>query len=324
MPWRSSLKAKKLFLFTVFLFFSFSIFAQEKVYLWPKKKGPGSEKLKIQENVEERGAPSSHDRAISAVTEPYFEVYKPETPNKKGILIIPGGSYQRVVYDKEGLNYTKAYNDAGYTCFVLVYRTPNDDHKSKETVSLQDAQRAMRIIKSRSSEFNLDEAKIGVIGSSAGGHVAASLALFYDREVYKPVDKADFSSEKEKTWRSAKPAFQILMYPVISMQDERTHSLSQKNLLGENASSQLKDEWSLENHVTKTAPISFLCCAINDKSVNPEGNIIPYWQALRKNGVKTELHVFPASGHGFGVNGASGTARQWQALSITWLETYVK
>ena len=72
------------------------------------------------------------------------------------------------------------------------------------------------------------------------------------------------------------------------MQDERTHSLSQKNLLGENASSQLKDEWSLENHVTKTAPISFLCCAINDKSVNPEGNIIPYWQALRKNGVKTE------------------------------------
>ena len=172
--------------------------------------------------------------------------------------------------------------------------------------------------------INLDEAKIGVIGSSAGGHVAASLALFYDREVYKPVDKADFSSEKEKTWRSAKPAFQILMYPVISMQDERTHSLSQKNLLGENASSQLKDEWSLENHVTKTAPISFLCCAINDKSVNPEGNIIPYWQALRKTGVKTELHVFPASGHGFGVNGASGTARQWQALSITWLETYVK
>lgn len=318
------MKLKKILFAACLLTLSSSVFAQEKIYLWPKKTGPGSQKLDIVEKTEERGAASFHDRAISGVTEPYFEIYKPvENSNGKGILIIPGGSYQRVVYDKEGVNYTDAYNKAGFTCFVLVYRTPNDPHKDSNLVSLQDAQRAMRIIKANAQKYSINPEKVGVIGSSAGGHVAANLALNYSKEVYKAVDEIDMS-KKEKIWTSAKPAFQILMYPVISMQDGKTHAGSQKNLLGENASQKLKDEYSLELHVTKDAPIAFLCCAQNDKSVNPEGNILPYWVSLRKANVRSELHIFPASGHGFGIKGASGTATQWQKLSIEWLNTYVK
>ena len=306
------------------IFLCSSIFAQEKVWLWPKKTGPGSEKLKIEQTVEERGGGNTHDRIISGVTQPYFEVYKPskESQNKKtGILIIPGGSYQRVVYDKEGVHYVKAYNDAGYTCFVLVYRTPNDPHKDSSTVSLADAQRAMRVIRSRAQEFGINPDKLGVMGSSAGGHVSGSLAERYNDEVYKMQDKADKLADG--SWTNAKPAFQMLMYPVITMQDGLTHSGSQKNLLGKSATQAQKDAASCEKNVSKDNPIAWLCCAINDKSVNPETNIIPYWTALRNSGVRTELHVFPASGHGFGIMGASGTAKKWQAVSIEWLDTYV-
>ena len=302
-----------------------SLFAQEKLWLWPKKTGPGSEKVKIQQTVEDRGGGNTHDRIISGVTVPYIEVYRPEkaAPDKKaGILIIPGGSYQRIVYDKEGVHYVKAFNDAGYTCFVLVYRTPNDPHKDSSKVSLADAQRAMRLIRSKSEELGINPSRLGVLGSSAGGHVAASLAQRYAEETYPMQDKADKASDG--SWTSARPDFQMLMYPVITMQDGLTHEGSQKNLLGEKATQEQKDAASCEKNATKDNPMAWLCCAINDKSVNPETNVLPYWSALRKAGVRTELHVFPASGHGFGVMGASGTARQWQNLSIEWLNTYLK
>lgn len=301
-----------------------SLFAQEKVYLWPKKTGPGSEKLKIEQKEEERGGGNVHERIISGVTQPYFEVYKPEESSSKqtGILIIPGGAYQRVVYDKEGLHYVKAYTDAGYTCFVLLYRTPNDPHKDKETVSLADAQRAMRIIRARAQEFGVRQDKIGVLGSSAGGHVASTLVERHDEAVYKQQDSIDRAPDK--SWTNARPNFQMLVYPVITMQDGLCHEGSRTNLLGSGATQEQKDAYSSEKHVKKGDPIAWLCCAINDKSVNPEGNVIPYWSALRSADVRAELHVFPASGHGFGVMGASGTARQWQALSINWLDTYVK
>lgn len=301
-----------------------SLSAQEKVYLWPKKTGPGSEKLKIEQKEEDRGGGNVHDRIISGITQPYFEVYKPDTSLSKqaGILIIPGGAYQRVVYDKEGLHYVKAYTDAGYTCFVLVYRTPNDPHKDKETVSLADAQRAMRIIRARAQEFGVRPDKIGVLGSSAGGHVAASLAERHGDEVYKQQDSYDKAGGKE--WTSARPDFQMLVYPVITMQDGLCHEGSRANLIGTGATQEQKDSESCEKHVKKGDPAAWICCAINDKSVNPEGNTISYWSALRNADVRTELHIFPASGHGFGVMGASGTARQWQALSISWLDTYIK
>lgn len=306
------------------LLLAFNLAAQEKVYLWPKKTGPGSEKLKIEQKEEERGGGSTHDRIIYGVTQPYFEVYKPSSSVKSkqtGLLIIPGGAYQRVVLDKEGLHYVKEYTQEGYTCFVLVYRTPNDAHKNSSTVSLQDAQRAMRLIRGDAQKYGINPNCIGVIGSSAGGHVASSLCVQHNKDVYKQLDKYDKGDDD--FWKTARPDFQMLIYPVITMQDGKCHEGSRKNLLGENADSKQKDEFSCELNVTKDAPIAWLCAAINDKSVNPETNVLPYWSALRNAGVKAELHIFPASGHGFGVMGASGTARDWVKMSINWLSTYV-
>ena len=313
---------KKLITACIALMLCAGAFAQEKVYLWPKKNGPGSEKVKVEEQVIDRGAiPPNQNRAIAGVTKPYFEVYKPSGEgNGRGILIIPGGAYQRVVYDTEGLDYVKAFNAQGYTCFVLVYRTPNDGHKNRENVSLQDAQRAMRIIKSRAKDFGVLAHRIGVMGSSAGGHVAALLSNKYDAEVYKAVD--DMDKNKEGKWTSAKPAWQILLYPVITMQDGFTHKGSRTNLLGEKFTQEDVDAYSCEKLIKYDCPDAFICAAIDDKSVNPEGNAIAYWKAMRAQNCKAELHIFPESGHGFGILGASGTAKSWPQMAMDWLKTY--
>lgn len=314
---------KKLLALTAAILVSAGLYAQEKVYLWPKMTGPGSEKVKVEVKEEERGGGNVHDRIICGITQPYIEVYKPEgTSNGKGILIIGGGKYERVVYDKEGLHYVKFFTEAGYTCFSLIYRTPNDGHKNRETVSLADAQRAIRVINANAEKFGVQPGKTGVIGSSAGGHVAAMLCNYFDMEVYKQQDQAD--KAPDGTWTSAKPAFQMLMYPVISMQDGKCHADSRTNLLGPKADQKAKDKYSMELNVRSDCPVTFLGGAINDKSVLPTGNILPYFDALCAAGIRTELHMFPASGHGFGIMGASGTAREWPAMAINWLNTYVK
>jgi len=318
---------KKLFAAAVALTLCACAFAQEKVYLWPKKTGPGSEKVKVTEQVIDRNAgngSSITNRAISGVTQPYFEVYKPAAgieQNGRGLLIIPGGAFARVVYDTEGLDYIKGYTDAGYTCFLLVYRTAADGHKNKDTVALQDAQRAMRIIKTNAEKYGVYATRIGVVGSSAGGHVAASLANRYDEETYK-ADKSD--KDKDGKLISAKPAFQILVYPVITMQDGMAHNKCRIALLGDNPSQEAKDKASCEKNIKYDAPDAFIVAAIDDKSVNPEGNAMEYFKAMRAQNCKAELHIFPESGHGFGVIGAYGTTKNWQQMSIDWLKIYQK
>lgn len=300
-------------------------FAQEKVYLWPNKVGPGSEKVKVtQETTERSKIPNALNRAVSGVTEPYYEIFKPAanvTNTMRSILVIPGGAYQRVVIDTEGYDYVKGYTDAGYTVFVLTYRTPNDGHKNASLVPLQDAQRAMRLIKANAESYGIYPGRVGVMGSSAGGHVAASLATRFKEEVYKPVDDAD--KDKDGNWVSAKPAFQFLVYPVITMQDG-THAGSRTALLGEKPKQKDKDAASCELLVNGATPPAFIVCATDDKSVNPYINAIAYWKAMAEKGAKCELHIFPESGHGFGVLNAYGTASQWQQLSIEWLKTYQK
>lgn len=313
-----------LFGFVLILSFSF-ITAQEKVYLWQEGKAPGSKKVKVTQTIVERDAVAGHkNRAVTGVTNPYFEVFKPageKAKNGIGLLIIPGGAYARVVYDKEGTDYTKEYLDAGYTCFVLVYRTPNDGHKAQNLVPLQDAQRAMRIINANATEYGVESGKVGVVGSSAGGHVAASLATRFLEEVYEATDKID---KDASGWTSCKPAFQILVYPVITMQDGKTHQGSQTALLGQKAKSEEKDIASCEMQVKEGCPPAFIICATTDSSVNPMTNAIAYWQALKEKKCKVELHIFPESGHGFGVVGALGTAKAWQKLSCDFITNYVK
>lgn len=305
--------------------FAGALCAQEKVYLWPNKKGPGSEKVKVTQEVSERSKiPNHQNRVVSGVTEPYFEVFKPAAGvagTKKSILVIPGGAYARVVIDTEGYDYVKGYTDAGYTVFVLTYRTPNDGHKNNDLVALQDAQRAVRMIRANADKYGVSAFGVGVMGSSAGGHVAASLATRFKEETYKAVDAVDKDAKGE--WVSAKPAFQILVYPVITMQDKGCHAGSRKALLGEKPDQKAKDAASCEMLVTGATPPAFVVCAADDKSVNPYANAVAYWNAMSAKGSKCELHIFPESGHGFGVLNAYGTASKWQQLSIDWMKTYL-
>jgi acetyl esterase/lipase len=310
------MKKNKLFSVCLLLLYS-TVYAEETVYIWPDKTGPGSENVAITQQTIERSKISGYtNRAITGVTQPYYTVYRPETPNGRAVLICPGGAYQRVVIDVEGAEIAAGYTAAGYTAFVLVYRLPGDGHKNSEVVPLEDAQRAIRLIRSKASEYGISPYRVGVLGFSAGGHLAASLGTRYSEQVYKKIDTVDE--------QSAKPDFLMLVYPVITMSDPFTHTGSRKALLGDNPTPEETKSASCEKMVSPDTPITFIVCAQDDHSVNPTGNAIAFWQACTAQNVKAELHIFPESGHGFGISNATGTAKQWQTNSITWLNTYLK
>lgn len=296
---------------------SFFAFADEDVFIWPGKKGPGSENVKAELEVVERSSdPAVKNRAVMGITEPYYTVFKAENSNGAGIVICPGGAYARVTVDIEGADIAKAYNAAGYTVFVLAYRLPCDGHENASLVPLQDAQRALRMIRSRASEYGISPDKIGIMGFSAGGHVAASLGTRYDEKAYEPKDDIDSIS--------ARPDFMILIYPVITMLDPYAHKGSRKALLGEKPKKKDMKAASCELLVTEDTPKSFIACAANDGSVPPAGNAFAFYNALLEKKVPAEIHTFNEKNHGFGLQKIKGSEIGWQNISITWLDCYVK
>lgn len=262
--------------------------------LW-ENIAPGSEKVEITEEVLERSkVPEVRDRAAINIKIPTITAYVPEKPNGVGILVIPGGGYERVVLDKEADELSSWLNGEGITYFVLKYRLPKNNHKNKEIVPLQDAQRAMRIIRNHSKEWGIDNKKIGVMGFSAGGHVASTLANKYEEEVYKKLDAIDEIS--------ARPDFQILGYPVITMTDPYAHKGSRKYLLGENPDLNLIEKFSMEKNVHKNTPIAFIMHATDDKSV-PVENSLKYYTSLKDYKIPVELHLYQDGGHGYSIRG---------------------
>lgn len=283
----------------------------QEVRLWDGP-APGSEKLSFSEVMTERSKdPSVLDRAYTQILNPTITAFVPGRPNGTALLIMPGGAYARVTFDKEGVDIARVLNAKGITAFVLKYRLPGDGHANREEVPLQDAQRAMRLIRSHAQEWHLDASRIGAMGMSAGGNLAANLGTQFDRGTYTPRDAADRLS--------ARPDFLALLYPVISMTDELTHAQSRKLLLGsDHPSPELIQGFSAEQHVTHETPPTFLACANDDASVSPE-NSVAFYTALHEAGVPAEFHVFLHSGHGFGIRKAVGSAKQWPELFITWL-----
>ena len=180
-----------------------------EIEIWPGV-GPGSDTLTITEVVQERALTGTctRDRAITGITVPTITPLIPENPLGSAFIICPGGAYQRVVYDVEGMDVGRWLNDCGITAFVLKYRLPASEHIDKKNVPLQDAQRALRYVKNNASEWDLDTSKIGIAGASAGGHVAATLATAFDKYTYAPVDTIDSLS--------ARPYYMFLLYPVVS------------------------------------------------------------------------------------------------------------
>lgn len=248
--------------------------------------------------------------SISHVSIPTLSIFLPHETKSNGtsVLIFPGGGYSHLSIEKEGIKVARWLNSIGITAFVLKYRLPSDLIMKDKTIGpLQDAQEAIRFIRKNTSQWNLDTNKIGIMGFSAGGHLASTLATHYDDDVYK----TDYPI-------SARPSFSILIYPVISMTKIVAHKGSQTNLLGTNPSQKLIDKFSNEKKVTTHTPSAFLVHATDDMVV-PSENSINYYLALKKNKIPAELHLYEKGGHGFGL-GVKDTSQFWTRDCVEWLK----
>ncbi|KIO54744.1 alpha/beta hydrolase [Flavobacterium hibernum] len=302
------LKKTALF-FTLFIGITTQMMAQNQIIqLW--KTIP--DEIKAPDYKENESIMDGKVQSTSLVTVPTLSIFLPKEnkPNQTAVLIFPGGGYQHLAIDKEGTKVAQWLNSLGIAAFVVKYRLPNDKiMKNKNVGPLQDAQEAMRYVRQNAAKYNIDANKIGIIGFSAGGHLASTLATHYDEKVYESTSKI-----------SARPDFSLLIYPVISMQNDITHKGSQISLLGDNASQALIDSFSNEKKVTSQTPPTFLIHATDDKTVLPE-NSINYYLALKKNNVPAELHIYEKGGHGFGL-GVKDTSKFWTRDCEEWLKNH--
>lgn len=278
--------------------------------LWPGG-APGGGGVTLSERVVERDNPFGlPDRAAHDIVTPTLSIFKPQKPNGAAILIIPGGGYSWVVIDKEGFEGARWFSRQGATVYVLKHRLPHQGWAAGADTPLQDAQRAIRTIRARAAEDGVDPARIMVMGFSAGGHVAGSLATRFDAQLAPPGDAIDRLS--------ARPDAAVLMYPVVTMKSGAAHAGSRRNLLGEAPSPELAAAYSLETSPPANAPPFFLLHAADDASVPVENSLLLF-SALRQAGVPAALHVFEAGGHGFGLRGIdTDTRRNWPSMVIDW------
>ncbi|HSI17541.1 MAG TPA: alpha/beta hydrolase [Sphingomonas sp.] len=267
----------------------------EVVQLWPGAM-PGDRGTAISAKTDEHSSDPAHpDRWLTGIARPVLIVHRPKRPNGAAVLIVPGGSYRFLAYDNEGTSQARWLNEQGVTAFILLYRLPTEGWNGRADVPLQDAQRAMRVIRAGASGFGVDPAKIAVLGFSAGGHLAGSLATSHAEQVYAPVDGADRIS--------ARPDIAGLIYPVITMTGTFGHDESRDDLLGANAPAAGRQRRSIELRVDAQTPPVFLVHAADDGLV-PVANSLALYTALIAARRPAELHVFDEGGHGFGVRAA--------------------
>lgn len=288
---------------------------RQVVYLWPHD-APGMPRVRPNEQVLERAPPQAalRDRALFHTLRPRLVVFRPENPNGAALLLCPGGGYQRLALDKEPYESAARFVREGVTCFALMYRLPGDHWAAGPDAPLQDAQRAMRLIRARASEWRLDPNRVMCMGFSAGGHLAAEVAERFDAGVYPRQDNADALS--------ARPDLSLLLYPVVTMMEPLTHQGSRDLLLGANAGDDIVRRYSIEQIVRADAPPSFLCAAADDEAV-PIQNLVLLFQALREKHVPVEMHIFETGGHGFGMRGTVGKpTAQWPELALVFMRAH--
>lgn len=285
-----------------------SLKAQEIVKLYPGVI-PGS---KPTPDSFKESAPVGDDGIIrvSKVSEPMLTVFLPAKEKATGaaVIICPGGGYGILAINHEGYNVAKRFADVGVAAFVLKYRLPDDAIMvDKSFGPLMDAEQAIYLVRKQAMKWNIDPAKIGIMGFSAGGHLASTLTVHYN----------DVKIEnKEKL--SLRPDFSILIYPVISFL-ESPHTGSANNLAGVNATQTQKEYFSSERHVTPQTPPTFLVHANDDDGV-PVQNSIIFNQALVTNKVKAEMHLYQGGGHGFGLNNKT-TSDDWFERLTNWMKS---
>jgi acetyl esterase/lipase len=221
---------------------------------------------------------------------PTLEVFLADKAKSTGaaVIICPGGGYSVIVYDGEGVSTAKELAKNGVTAFVLKYRLPSDSTmEDKKIGPLQDAQQAIKVVRERAKDWNIDPNKIGIMGFSAGGHLASTEATHFKNALIE-----------NKNNTSLRPDFQILVYPVISMRDSLTHRDSRSMLLGKDPSANSINDFSNEVQVTENTPPAYITYATDDKLVDVD-NGIAYYEALRHHNVDVEMHIYSKGGHGF-------------------------
>jgi len=277
--------------------------------LWPNGKIPNQIVSDEKEIHEKDGI-----LRISKVQEPTIEVYLPSKQNATGeaVLIFPGGGYSILAYDWEGTDIAKFLNGKGIAGIVVKYRLPSSkSQKDKHNVPLIDAQRALRIVRSRASDFNINASKIGILGFSAGGHLASTLGTHFDEKVYEPIDTIDDLS--------ARPDFMALGYPVISFGD-MTHGGSKVNLIGEDPEPKMVVHFSNEKQVTLKTPPTFLFHASDDTAV-PVDNSLLFYKALKDKGISATMHIYPKGGHGFSLARKDPHLSGWTERMFEWIQS---
>jgi acetyl esterase/lipase len=278
------------------LYCGLSAFSQEKINLYPNGV-PNSKPSSITETGAERGL-------YKGITNPTLEYIKPEKPNGTAIIVIAGGGYGVIVYNAEGINTAKSLAEKGISAFVLKYRLPNDEIMQEKKIGpLQDVQQSIKYLRENADKYGIDKSKIGVMGFSAGGHLASTAATHFEKSYIENLQNT-----------SLRPDFQILVYPVITMQDALTHGGSRDALIGKNPLKEDKDLFSNDLQVKANTPITWLTHAADDKVVDVD-NSIQYFEQLRKNKVEVEMHIFPKGDHGFIFR-----QKGWMTPLFDWME----
>jgi acetyl esterase/lipase len=254
-------------------------------------------------------AEKNENNRVSMVTDPVLTPFFPEKGKANGtaVIICPGGGYSRLAMDHEGTAVAQKFNEIGVTAFVLTYRLPSDAIMVDKTIGpLQDAQRSVQILRERAQEWGINPARVGIVGFSAGGHLASTAITHFNKAV---IDN--------KQNINLRPDFGVLVYPVISF-GPIGHTGSKDNLIGKTPAPEMIDLYSNEKQVTAATPPAFLVHAEDDKTV-PVMNSIVFYEAMIKAGVKGELHLFQAGGHGFGLINKT-TKAEWFNDCKNWMD----
>lgn len=299
----SSVKLLKYMVVLVFAFYGETAFSQDYIPLWVEGKMPNSKGMEL-EHIEER------ERVTQVKTPGMYSFFTSKEENSgSAVLIFPPGGYHKLTYNIAGFQLAKWFNTIGVNAFVVMYRLPiSPDLIERQWGPIQDAQRALKIVRNNADNLGIDPDKIGVMGCSAGGGLTANMATF-SRDYSKIGDSLDAVSFV--------PDFQILVSGTISMKQD-AHTGSHDALLGKNIGEELEKQFSGEFNVTLQTPPAFITCASDDPVVNPM-NSVRYYQALLEHNIDACLHIFPHGGHSIALRNNPGSTNLWTSLCESWL-----
>jgi acetyl esterase/lipase len=300
-----------LFLFpaVMFSFPAVEANAQEPLPLYGDQPIPNSKPVGDQQKIDSSGSPLRY--SYSLVSRPTLTVYRPAAGMASGtaVIVCPGGGYVHLAMTHEGIDVCKWLNSLGITAFLLKYRLPSDETMIDKTIGpLQDAQRAIQVVREHAKDWGVDPGAVGILGFSAGGHLASTAGTHFSHAV---IDNP--------AGVSLRPDFMVLLYPVISFADSIGHRGSRDYLLGKNPSPEQIQLYSNELQVTDQTPPTFLVHAEDDKTVMVV-NSLYFYEALIKHHVPAEMHIYPKGGHGFGMYNATTGGDQWPDRLAEWMK----